>query len=161
MEANQFAYFLDACRRGDTADVQKICELLPHFINRADEKGFTPLIIAAYSNHPAVVAILLERGADPNAADNSGNTALMGASFKGYTGVAEQLIGAGADVNQRNGQGAPALIFAATFGQLAIAEQLLRHGADTSLCDSHGKSALDHALMQENEPMAALLQQIQ
>jgi ankyrin repeat protein len=158
MNPNQLAYFLDACRRGDTADVEKICSLLPELINAADAKGFTPLIIAAYNNQPEVVRILLQNGADPNAGDMAGNTPLMGAAFKGYVEIARILIEQGTDINQRNGQGAAALTFAATFGQTAIARMLLEGGADTSFQDSRGKTALDHARIQENEEMIELLE---
>lgn len=157
MDSRELAYFLDACRRGDTGDVTQLCQLFPNLINMADIKGFTPLIIAVYNNQPEVVDLLLQNGADPNAQDQSGNTALMGASFKGYVSLAEKLVAAGADVNLRNGQGAPALTFAATFGQLAIARLLLQHGAAADYSDSRGKTSLDHAIMQENEEMIALL----
>lgn len=159
MDSKELAYFLDACRRGDTGDVTQLCQLFPHLINAGDAKGFTPLIIAVYNNQPSVVDILLQNGADTNAQDFSGNTALMGACFKGYVTLAEKLIAAGADVNLRNGQGAPALTFAATFGQLEIAKRLLQHGAEINYPDSRGKTPLDHAVIQENEAMVELLQQ--
>ncbi len=159
MDSKELAFFLDACRRGDTGDVTQLCQLFPDLINAADFKGFTPLIIAVYNNQAEVADILLQNGADPNAQDLSGNTALMGACFKGFAALAQKLVAAGADVNLRNGQGAPALTFAATFGQLEIARLLLQHGAATNLPDSRGKTPLDHAVLQENEAMVELLQQ--
>lgn len=158
MDSKELLFFLDACRRGDSTDVSKMCELFPGLVNAQDAKGYTPLIIAAYNNHPSIVALLLQHGALPDAQDSAGNTALMGASFKGYTEIVQLLLQAGADVNLRNGQGAPALTFAATFGQLDIARLLLEQGADTSLRDSRGKTPLDHAVLQENNPMIGLLQ---
>jgi ankyrin repeat protein len=157
MESNELAFFLDACRRGDVADVEKVCELMPELINAQDAKGYSPLIIATYNDQLPVVSVLLDHGALPDLQDVAGNTALMGASFKGYAAIVSRLLEAGADVNLRNGQGAPALTFAATFGQLEIASLLLRNGADRDLHDSRGKSPLDHALMQENEAMVELL----
>lgn len=160
MQTSEQAFFFDACRRGDTADVVKVCELFPELINAPDAKGYTPLIIAAYNNQPAIVELLLKQGADPDAQDASGNTALMGAAFRGYPAIVQMLIDAGADVNLRNGQGAPALTFAATFGQLSIARLLLQYGADASLRDTRGKSPRDHAMMQENEEMVKLFEGI-
>ena len=159
MDSKEISFFLDACRRGDIADVGKMCELFPELINAPDARGFTPLIIAAYNNHPAVVALLLQNGALPDTGDSAGNTALMGASYKGYSDVVQLLLDAGADVNLRNGQGAPALTFAATFGQLEIARLLLQHGAATEVPDSRGKTPMDHAVLQENTAMMELLQQ--
>lgn len=158
MQTKEQAFFFDAIRRGDEADVRKVCELFPELINAADVKGFTPLIIAAYNNQPGMVRTLIAHGADLHAGDASGNTAMMGASFKGYLDIVEQLVAAGADVNQRNGQGATALTFAATFGQLTIAELLIRNGALLNIPDSRGKTPMDHAVIQQNEAMVGLLQ---
>ncbi len=158
MESNELAYFLDACRRGDAGEAEQLCNLFPELINSKDAKGFTPLIIAVYNNQQAVTVVLLQHGADVNTQDAAGNTALMGACFKGYNELAATLIKAGASVNLCNFQGAPALTFAATFGQLEIAELLLQNGAEITLKDSRGKSSLDHALIQENSAMVALLQ---
>ena len=160
MDANQLAYFLNACRQGNTEDVEKICSLLPEAINASDEKGFTPLIIAAYNNQPQIVAILLQNGANPELGDAAGNTALMGASFKGYEEIADLLLSKGADPNARNGQGATALTFAATFGQIKIASSLLKAGASTDFPDSRGKTPLDHARTQENDVMVELLSSV-
>lgn len=149
----------NACRTGDRATVEQLYSADPGVIEAEDARGYTPLILAVYNNQPAVVDFLLEKGARTEAQDAAGNTALMGACFKGYRALAEKLIAAGADVNQRNGNGAPALTFAATFGHLQIAELLLKNGADTSLRDARGKSPLDHAWIQENDAMVALLEQ--
>ncbi len=150
--------FFEACRSGDLTTVEMIYKDDPPIINSEDEKGFTPLIIAVYNNHPAVVNFLLDNGANTAMPDLSGNSALMGVCFKGYTHIAAQLIKAGVDVNQRNGNGATALTFAATFGHLEIAEMLLQQGASINIRDSRGKSPLDHARIQENEAMIALLE---
>jgi ankyrin repeat protein len=147
-----------ACRKGDVSLLQQIFEADPAAINTQDAKGFTPLILAAYNDQPAVVDFLLQNGADLNAQDVAGNTALMGVCFKGYKDIAKKLVDAGADVNLRNANGAPALTFAATFGQLQIAEWLLRKGAQSNLPDSRGKTSLDHAIIQENEEMIELIQ---
>lgn len=159
MLLNEQAFFFDACRRGDVADVSKVCELFPELINASDAKGYTPLIIAAYNDQKEVVDLLLEKGALPDSQDISGNTALMGAAFRGHIEIVRRLLAAGADVNARNGQGAPALTFAATFGQLDIARLLLENGADSTLADSRGKSAFDHAMLQENEAMILLIKE--
>ncbi|WP_227990636.1 ankyrin repeat domain-containing protein [Flavisolibacter ginsenosidimutans] len=148
----------DASRRGDVTALQTAHEADPASLNTRDGKGFTPLILAAYNDQPAVVEFLLQNGADVNAQDMAGNTALMGVCFKGYKEIAKKLIDAGADVNLRNANGAPALTFAATFGQLQIAEWLLRNGAQSNLPDSRGKTSLDHAIIQENEEMIELIQ---
>ena len=148
----------DACRRGDIALVKKLHQQYPESIHLEDHKGYTPLIIAVYNNSTEVVDFLLQQGANLGSQDVSGNNALMGVCFRGYKELAKKLLEAGADVNQRNGSGATALTFAATFGHLEIAELLLQHGADVALRDARGKSPLDHAIIQENEAMIALIE---
>lgn len=150
--------FFDACRRGDLQAIEQLYAEDPQVIHAQDFRGFTPLILAVYNGQPAVADFLLQHGAPADAQDAAGNTALMGVSFKGYTELAEKLLNAGADVNLRNGNGATALTFAATFGHLQIAERLLQHGADLSVTDARGKSPLDHAYIQENDPMIQLLE---
>ncbi|GAC1450271.1 MAG: hypothetical protein NVSMB7_12500 [Chitinophagaceae bacterium] len=148
----------DACRRGNREEVEDLYEIAPDLIHAEDYKGYTPLILAVYNNHPGVVDFLLQKGAKTDVQDASGNTALMGVCFRGYQELAAKLIDAGAAVNQQNGSGATALTFAATFGHLQIAELLLKKGADVSLRDVRGKSPLDHARIQENDEMVALIE---
>lgn len=158
MESKELLFFLNACRRGDAADVAKMCELFPELINERDDRGFTPLIVAAYNNQTDVIAILLQAGADTAIGDRNGNTALIGAIFKGYDAIVHQLLDAGADPNAQNGQGATALTFAATFHRNGLAERLLQAGADKNLADAFGKTPLDHARVQENETLVRLLE---
>ena len=158
MESKELLFFLDACRRGDEEDVTKMCQLFPELINESDNKGFTPLIIAAYNNQAEVVAILLQNGADSNIGDRNGNTALMGATFKGYDAIAHKLLDNGADPNVQNGQGATALTFAATFHRNQVAQHLLQAGADKSIADTFGKTPLDHARVQDNEALVHILE---
>lgn len=150
--------FFDACRGGDLQQAEALFAADPALVNIEDARGFTPLIIAVYNNQPEVANFLMRNGANAASQDASGNTALMGASFKGYQSLVEKLLQAGADVNQRNYQGATALTFAATFGQLQIAEILLQQGADIFARDVRGKSPIDHAVIQENEPMVVLIE---
>ncbi|MBX7104410.1 MAG: ankyrin repeat domain-containing protein [Gemmataceae bacterium] len=49
-----------------------------------------------------MVALLVERGIDPNATDKEGNTALMAAASSGRAEVVKALLAGGADINARN-----------------------------------------------------------
>jgi len=158
MPSQEFYALLDACRRGDVDTATALLDAQDDLVNTADEKGYTPLIIAAYNGHEPMVHTLLRRGADLQAGDGAGNTALMGAAFKGYADIVDALLKAGADVNARNSQRANALTFAATFGQLEIARTLLEAGADRFAQDLRGKTPLDHAVIQENMPMVELIE---
>src|SRR3954466_14328942 len=67
-----------------------------------DARGYSPLMLAAYSGSAEAVVLLLERGADPNTSDAAGNSVLMGAAFKGQLELVELLLNAGANVHARN-----------------------------------------------------------
>ncbi|PWV46582.1 ankyrin repeat domain-containing protein [Chitinophaga sp. S165] len=98
-------------------------------LNARDDRGSTPLIIAAYYDHSEAVSFLLKAGAKTELKDNLGHTALMGASFKGHTDIVKLLLKKGASVSTETDHGATALTYAATFGRNDVIDLLLDHGA--------------------------------
>ncbi|OJJ18497.1 hypothetical protein BKI52_23065 [marine bacterium AO1-C] len=146
--STQTITFWDAIRNGNLEVIKGYLTRHPQAINQKNERGFTPLILAAYYNQIDVLDHFISLGADIHTPDAIGNTALMGASFKGYIAIIEKLIKLGADVNVRNNQGATALIYASTFNKPEIARLLLANGADTTIKDGEGKTAQDHAKAQ-------------
>lgn len=99
-------------------------------LHARDDRGSTPLIMAAYYNHSEAVAFLLKAGAELEAKDNLGHTALMGACFKGHTDVVKLLLKKGASVSTETDNGATALTYAATFGHSNIVALLMDNGAN-------------------------------
>ena len=85
----------DQIRTGNFEAVRDLLENNPNLLEIRDQRGSTPLLLAAYYGHENIVTLLLEKGARVDALDGSGNTALMGVCFKGFTGIAEKLIKAG------------------------------------------------------------------
>jgi ankyrin repeat protein len=65
----------------------------------ADEQGNTTLMLAAYHGHPATVAMLLHRGADPDRCNARNQSPVAGALFKGEDEVVRLLVEAGADLD--------------------------------------------------------------
>jgi len=63
-------------------------------INSKDDGGYTPLMLAAYSDflNAAVVKMMLEKGAPIDARGNDGETALTLARKKGNTEVVQLLL---------------------------------------------------------------------
>lgn len=86
-----------------------------------------------------------------------GNTALMGVCFKRLDKIAQLLLEYKTNLNQLNYNGATALIFAATFGADNIIKMLIEKGADKTVRDNYNKTALDYAILQENETTIQLL----
>ena len=93
-----------AAARGDTETVEEMLSTGwdANTSNRGDE---TPLMWAANRasgpNHIAVMKLLLQKKAKPDARDQHGFTALMGASQKGNVDAIRTLVAGRADVNAR------------------------------------------------------------
>lgn len=73
---DRFTELLKACQSGDLKRVQEIC-FMGYHVNDRNEKGWTPLMVAAYNNHIEVVYYLLSMGADIDAVNNNGTNLLM------------------------------------------------------------------------------------
>jgi hypothetical protein len=78
---------------------------------------------------PNEMALLLERGADPNAADRGGFSALMAAARYNACGSVERLLEYGADINSKDSDGTTAIMHAIEGGGAQAAQLLLRRGA--------------------------------
>jgi ankyrin repeat protein len=56
-----------AANNGDLPAVRALLDAGNHNVDECDEDGSTALLAAAWSNHPDIVRLLLEHGADINA----------------------------------------------------------------------------------------------
>ena len=94
--------------------------------------GSTPLSEAALTGNPALVAALLEAGADAKALTTAdGETVLMTAARAGNADAVRMLIDRGADVNARERyKGQTALMWAAAERHADVVKLLLSRGAD-------------------------------
>jgi ankyrin repeat protein len=89
--------------------------------NLTNANGDTLLILAAYHNHPATVAALLEHGADPARVNDNGQTALAAAVFRQSAETVRMLLDAGADP----AGGSPSAVETAAFFKLPEMSALL------------------------------------
>ena len=75
-------------------------------VNRKDAfYGRTPLAWATLDGDPAIVAAVLDAGADVNECDGSGNTSLHVVAFFGHDAAGRVLVERGADVLEKNAVG--------------------------------------------------------
>ena len=78
-----------------------------HALNRT-----TPLYIAAFHGHDAIVRALLGAGADKDLAKNNGDTPLFIAAGFGHDAIVRALLDAGADKDLATNDGATPLFIA-------------------------------------------------
>jgi ankyrin repeat protein len=119
-------------------------------VNRADEMGDTPLILAATEGSREAISLLLTHGADLHAANGQGTTALVACAAGGRTDGLRVLIAAGSDVNARGASGWTALRFAVNNQNLDSIEGLIHAGADVHAMDDTGASLLTLAAERGN-----------
>jgi ankyrin repeat protein len=91
---------------------------------RVQISGWAPIHYAATGPNPAVVALLLERGAEPEATSPNGSTPLMLAARYGSEATVDLLLARGADVGRRNERGLNAVDFARLGGRESLAARL-------------------------------------
>jgi len=149
---------LEAAKNGDLAIVEAILEAEPELVNCRDLDGrqSTPLHFAAGYNHPEVVKLLLEKGANLQARDKGGLVPLHNACSYGHYEVAELLIRYGANVNVTDLWKYSPLHEASSKSKPDIVRLLLKHKADPKKKNRNGETPLD-LVKEDDEEVRDLL----
>lgn len=100
-------------------------------IDRRDDLGRTPLMIAADNDKLHAVTYLLEKGADPSLQDNSGWNALHQASRSGIVAIMEKILSYGVDIESKTIASTP-LMLAKRYGNSDAVDYLLGKVAESS-----------------------------
>ncbi len=121
--------------------------------NVVNEKGNTPLMIAASLGDLPIVQDLLAYRADVNLANKEGNTALIYAARFNRPEVIKlllqpQTMQTPLDVNAQNNAGETALYWGASKGYVDVVKRLLAAGADPTLAAKNG--LVPYAVAQKN-----------
>jgi len=112
-----------------------------------DKSDFTPMMLAAIHQRPAIARLLIQRGAEVNAiTDPFKFTALHLAVETSSPEVTRLLLENGAEVDALDSKKRPPLFGACEQGLLDQIQLLLRYGAKTNLLDIGGDTALKIAL---------------
>ncbi len=135
------AKLLKAARQGDELGLRELLEAGAE-LGARDEKGRTPLMLAALSGCTACVKSLLVARADVRAGDNEGHTPLMGAAMNGNDGCLPMLLSAGALLEARTQNDNTPLLLAAGAGHAACVKSLLQAGAAVDARNKNGCTPL-------------------
>ncbi|XP_034470625.1 ankyrin repeat domain-containing protein 12 isoform X1 [Hippoglossus hippoglossus] len=122
-------------------------------VNKRNERGETPLHMAAIRGDAKQVKELISLGADVNVKDFAGWTPLHEACNLGYYDVAKVLISAGAEVNTQGLDDDTPLHDASSSGHTDIVKLLLRHGGNAFQANKRGERPVDVADSKELEQL--------
>ncbi|KAI5836982.1 ankyrin repeat-containing domain protein [Morchella snyderi] len=129
-----------AVLNGQTETVKLLLEYGVNVDSKAPG-GETALVYAARRS-PAIVQLLLEKGADANGLKSSRTPALVLAASNGQTETVKLLLEYGVNVDSKAPGGETALVYAAARMSPAIVQLLLEKGADANGLNSSGTPAL-------------------
>jgi len=122
-----------------------------------NELRIPALILAVKCGDAALVAKLMERGADPAANDNYGNTALTQAAYQGSEAIIKVLLAKGVSPDQPDGQHRTALLWAIKTANVSLVKLLLQHGANPNLADDGGLTPMKAARSRDDQEIIAVL----
>lgn len=122
---------LDAVAKEDFALVEKELGGGAN-INTSDEKGNTPLHLAALKANLEITKFLVQKGANINQKDGNGDTPLANAAAIGNLEIVKFLIDKGAEVDSKNQTNWTPLRWASNEGYLQIVNFLIEKGADNT-----------------------------
>jgi len=129
---------VQAAQFGRIDELRALLDNTPELIDQANDRSMAALMAAAHGGHTAVVAMLLERGADVTRRDDSGVSALEFAIREDRQEVVLAILDhAGPEVNAVGPRGGTALLVACEFRREAIARALLDRGAKVDALKEH------------------------
>ena len=110
---------------GHTETVRYLVSFPELDVNHKDTDGHTALRLAADQNHPDVLKVLIDAGADIETKNKEGCSPLFMASKDGALGTVKMLVKAGADVCGTHHTGETCLTFAASHGHTETVRYLV------------------------------------
>ena len=133
----------DACRNGDIALVTHLVIDMHVDINKADDVGWTPLVLACFFDHEDVAKFLIMHGVDVNKTHPNISSALSYACHNVRKELIKLLVDRGADVNKMDWCGwTPFLGACSSANSEDIVKFLIEHGADVNKPSYDGRTPL-------------------
>lgn len=130
-------------------DVPRIQELLAAGVplERRDNNGATPLLVATHANAVEAASALIAAGADVNAKDNLQDSPYLYAGARGHLQILKLTLAHGADLKSLNRYGGTALIPAAERGHVETVRRLIEAGVDVDHVNRLQWTALLEAIL--------------
>ena len=173
---------VDSVRHGTAAQVAALLDRHPGLVDVRNAHGNTPVREAIGARRPEVVALLLDRGADPRQVNDGGSSLMDAATAAGSRQIAALLVRSGCRMRAgdaaglgvldelrrlldadpfatgaRDRVGGTPLHAAARGNQPAAVRLLLDRGADLGALNRHGHPPLADAVESDALAAAALL----
>lgn len=152
------AYSTDAYWQDAT--IAEVLEVPAAALEPGNKNGSVLMWAAMNVSDPALLAALVERGADVNESDPifTGTPLSSAAGYSKHPEIIDELIRLGADIDKQVSNGEDALMVAAQYNvNEGIIERLIHHGADPKRINAQGKTALDLARAKNNTVAEAAL----
>lgn len=147
----------EAVNKGDLAAVRAIVAARPDSVKAVNERGYTPLHVAAFGGGADVVSFLIEKGADLEAKNPTGFTPLFLAVRGGKPDVVRLLLEKGANVNAETRYQTTPLFTAAESGNGGVVAALIEKGANVNYAGPFFGSALHRAAYMDFPEVAKIL----
>ncbi|MDC7224947.1 MAG: ankyrin repeat domain-containing protein [Spirochaetales bacterium] len=122
-----------------------------------DGSTYALMNYACQYNHPDIVELLIERGADPDETKESGYTFLMRAVEAGFEDLTRLLIAEGADLTKENTKGSNLFHFAAKSQMFWLIDELIAQGVDINKINTPGYSPVQICVSAGNREMTEKL----
>lgn len=134
-----------ACWKEQSEVVKVLLEKDPSSVNKPNDEGESPLILAVRRSNLMIAELLLAAGARPDCTDADGVGPLHIAADAGELFIGKALLAAGASMNLKASDGQTPLILAARSGKNDFTAMLIEMGADVNSVDNEQHSALYYA----------------
>jgi ankyrin repeat protein len=144
--ADPVRLLLDAAASGD-ADRVALALRVGAALEARDERGRTPLLLAATHDRIDAARLLVALGADPDALDERHDTPWLVTGVTGSVPMLEVLLPAGPDLTIRNRFGGVSVIPAAERGHVDYVRRVVQTGIDVNHVNDPGWTALLEAVV--------------